>query len=306
MSERYDDRMSAERALGEGTIGFVRYQELLGAEVMDVRGVSRKWSYFHETYSFCGVSWVADDRDIPWRYRQRTHLMNRAGVQLMEPGELHANLHVAPHADFRVLLLAPSTVQRVCRELGAPDRLPHLTVAQLYGGTVRQTLNELTAVLVEHADVERGELGLYRLVESLWGQGCLEGHPVTPLRERGRKAVLAARDMIHAFWNEHLPISTLVGEVKLPLATLERAFRATFGTSPHQYQLRLRLMRGKERFRNGDTSVATVARSCGFRDPKYFSRSFKREFGCQPSDYLRAIQPGRARFDRVTVGDPDR
>ena len=204
----------------------------------------------------------------------------------MEPGELHANLQVAPRADFRVLFLAPSTVQRVCRELGAPDRLPHLTVAQLYDGPVRRILNQLTDVLVERGDIERGELGIYRLIEALWRQGCLELPPTTVLRERGRKAVKAARDLIHSSWNEHLPISTLTSEVRLPLATLERAFREAFGTSPRQYQLHLRLMRGKELFRHGAGSVAEVARQCGFRDPKYFSRVFKREFGCQPSDYL--------------------
>ncbi|HKY34352.1 MAG TPA: AraC family transcriptional regulator [Polyangiaceae bacterium] len=253
---------------------------------MDVRGVSRKWIYFHETYSFCGASRVEDRADVPWRYRQRTHQMNQGGVQLMEPGELHANLQVAPRADFRVLFLAPSTVQRVCRELGAPDRLPHLTVAQLYDGPVRRILNQLTDVLVERGDIERGELGIYRLIEALWRQGCLELPPTTVLRERGRKAVKAARDLIHSSWNEHLPISTLTSEVRLPLATLERAFREAFGTSPRQYQLHLRLMRGKELFRHGAGSVAEVARQCGFRDPKYFSRVFKREFGCQPSDYL--------------------
>lgn len=285
---------TSRESANEGSIGFVRYPELSGVEVMDVRGVSRKWSYFHETYSFCSVSWVAGHEDVPWRYRQRTHLMNQGGVQLMQPGELHANLDVAPPANFRVLLLAPATMQRLCREVGAPDRLPHLTVAQLYDGPVRRVLHELTSAVVQDGDVQRAELGLYRLVETLWRHEALEGQPPTSLRERGRKPILVARDMIHSSWNEHLPISTLIGEVKLPLATLERAFRDTFGTSPRQYQLRLRLMRGKELFRKGETSVTSVAHSCGFQDPKYFSRIFKREFGCQPSDYLRAFARPRA------------
>jgi AraC-like DNA-binding protein len=290
MRRRVFDRVSQDTPTrnapsAEGSIAFVRFEKLVGAEVMDVRGVSRKWTYFHETYSFCGVSWVEDPSDIPWRYRQRTHQMNAGGVQLMEPGELHANLHVAPRADFRVLFIAPVTMQRVCRELGVPDRMPHLTVAQLYDGPVRRTLNQLTSVLVQRGDVERAELGLYRLVQALWKQGCLELPPSTLLRERGRKAVMAARDLIHASWNEHLPISTLTSTVRLPLATLERAFSEAFGTSPRQYQLHLRLMRGKELFRKGEGSVAEVARRCGFRDPKYFARMFKREFGCQPSGY---------------------
>lgn len=275
---------------GPGTIGFVRFEELPGVEVMDVRQVSRKWSYFHETFTFCLVSRVDDARDIGWRYRQATHQMRPEGVQLMEPGELHANVDVAPHADFRVLLLCPALVLDLCRRLGGSERPPHLTVAQLYGGPVRRVLRELTVALVDNEDVERAELGLYRLLQTLGDQGCLEGMRSPARRERGRKAVLAARDLIHASWNQHLPVTTLTQQVQLPLATLERAFREVFGTSPHQYQLRLRLMRGKELFKTANASVAEVARWCGFRDPKYFSRIFKREFGCQPSDYKHACR----------------
>jgi transcriptional regulator GlxA family with amidase domain len=149
--------------------------------------------------------------------------------------------------------------------------------------------HELTVSLVDDGDVERSELGLYRLIQTLWDQDCFECVRSPMRRERGRKAVFAARDLIHASWNEHLPVTTLTEEVRLPLATLERAFRDAFGTSPRQYQLHLRLMRGKELFKNGAGSVGEVARQCGFQDPKYFARLFKREFGRQPSDYKRMI-----------------
>jgi two-component system, response regulator YesN len=51
----------------------------------------------------------------------------------------------------------------------------------------------------------------------------------------------------------------------------------------------LLLMRGKELLKDTQGSVAEVAQRCGFRDAKYFSRIFKREFGCQPSDYKRMV-----------------
>src|SRR4051812_22786186 len=68
----HESKLAAEIAR-EGSIQFVRLRGLPGVEVMDVRHVSRKWAYFHETYSLCVASWVANPRDIPWRYRQRTH-----------------------------------------------------------------------------------------------------------------------------------------------------------------------------------------------------------------------------------------
>lgn len=171
--------------------------------------------------------------------------------------------------------------------MGLSERAPHLTQAQLYGGPVREALRQLTVTMVDTPDVERAELGLHRLLESLWQTECLESMRSPFRRERGRRAIFAARDLVHATWNRHLPVSQLTKEVGLPLATLERAFRETFGTSPRQYQLHLRLMRAKEQLKRVDASIAGVAQECGFQDPKYFSRLFKREFGCQPSDYRR-------------------
>jgi AraC-like DNA-binding protein len=268
----------------EGCIRFLRFGQLPGVEVMDVRGVSRQWAYFHETYSFCAATWVADGRDVPWRYRQRTHVMNPVGVQLMEPGEFHSNLQVAPRANFRVLMLAPKLVCRLASDITGANRVPHLNRAQLAGGPVRAVLSKLTAVLAESGDVERCELGVHRLVEVLCSQGCLERGESVMLRERGRPAVRAARDLIHASWNEHLPLATIGRAAGLPIPTLERAFLETFGTSPRQYQNHLRLERGKELLKSG-TPLAAAAQQVGFHDPKYFARCFKRQFGCAPSQY---------------------
>ena len=55
----------------EGCIRFVRFDALPGVEVMDVRHVSRQWAYFHETYSFCAATWVADARDVRLRVALR-------------------------------------------------------------------------------------------------------------------------------------------------------------------------------------------------------------------------------------------
>jgi AraC-like DNA-binding protein len=269
----------------EGSIRFVRLPELPGVEVMDVRHVTRKWAYFHETYSLCVASWVADPRDIPWRYRQRTHQMNPTGVQLMEPGEFHANLVEAPPADFRVLMLGPELVRKLSVELSGRDRPVHFTQAQLYAGPVRDALSTLVASVVDTGDTELAEERLYKVFGLLGSHGCLELGAPSTLTERGRRRVRTARDLIHSAWNQHLPLAAISAAADLPIATLERAFYEAYGTSPRQYQIHLRLMRGKELLRRGEAQVLSAARACGFRDPKYFTRLFKREFGCPPSAY---------------------
>jgi AraC-like DNA-binding protein len=274
----------------EGSIQFVRLPGLPGVEVMDVRHVGRKWAYFHETYSLCVASWVADPRDIPWRYRQRTHQMNATGVQLMEPGEFHSNLIEAPPADFRVLMLAPETVRKLAMDLSGRDRPVHFTCAQLYAGPIRDALAALAASIVDAGDAELAEERLYRAFALLGTHGCLELGAPSTLVERGRRGVRTARDLIHSAWNQHLPLAAISAAADLPIATLERAFHEAYGTSPRQYQIHLRLMRGKELLKRGEAQVLTAAQACGFRDPKYFARLFKREFGCRPSAY-RLLEP---------------
>jgi AraC-like DNA-binding protein len=42
----------------------------------------------------------------------------------------------------------------------------------------------------------------------------------------------------------------------------------------------LRLKKAKELLMESDLSVTAIAFDCGFNDPSYFSRIFKKEFGC--------------------------
>ncbi len=282
---------SADQALlehtGDGDIRMFRLPELHGVEVMDVRNVSRRWVQFHETYTFCVASRIEDPTiEVPWRYRQRTHVMEVDRVQLMEPGELHANLTTAPRADFRVVLISPERMASAARELGwkGEARL-HLRTAQLPNGAVRRALQGLAGNIVDSGDVERAELGIYRLIEVLSDHLCLERRLPTVPKERARKAALSARDLIHARWNQHLPVEDLSREVGLPLSTLERCFTQTFGVSPRQYQNHIRTTRGKVLLASSNDSVTTIARACGFRDPDYFARLFHRDFGCSPQHY---------------------
>jgi AraC-like DNA-binding protein len=270
----------------DGVIQLVRLPNLVGVEVMDVQGVSRQWTYFHETYSFCVASWVEDIREIPWKYRQRVHRMTVDRVQLMEPGELHANLMVAPRANFRVLMLSPCLVEKVAAQLGHERPLPlHLKTAQLGDGQVRRLLAKLTTVIVESSDAERAENGVCRLLELLSDHGHFETSWASQSRRQSRRAALLARDLIHERWNEHLSLGALSSEVGQSLSTLERTFREAFATSPRQYQNHLRLARGKGLLLSSEDSIRTVAERCGFGDRKYFARLFRREFGCSPQSY---------------------
>lgn len=72
---------------------------------------------------------------------------------------------------------------------------------------------------------------------------------------------------------------------------LRKLFQKEFGVTPHQYLNNKRLQIAAEALINtagSGNSVADIALMCGFRDPLYFSRMFKKKYGSSPSQYSRA------------------
>lgn len=67
-----------------------------------------------------------------------------------------------------------------------------------------------------------------------------------------------------------------------------RLFTESVGTSPGRYLLRLRLDEAARQLRASDLPVKQVAIRCGFGDPNYFAKAFRRVFGMSPRDIRRA------------------
>lgn len=66
---------------------------------------------------------------------------------------------------------------------------------------------------------------------------------------------------------------------------LQRLFREELGSTPHQFITMLKMERAAELLRSGGQNVTEVSFACGYTDPAYFSKVFKKYFGCTPRDY---------------------
>ena len=112
---------------------------------------------------------------------------------------------------------------------------------------------------------------------------------VFPAAAKPRETVCfeAARRMIQ--WGFHRPdltLDTICGSLGVSRATLHRNFISSCGVAPGEYLNRYRMERAGELLARG-TSVKTTALSCGFRDPLYFSKTFRTHYDCTPTDYRR-------------------
>lgn len=64
---------------------------------------------------------------------------------------------------------------------------------------------------------------------------------------------------------------------------LERVFFEVCGLSPMAYLLEVRLRHASLLLRGTSKTVAEIAGECGFEDPSYFARVFKRKYGAPPN-----------------------
>ncbi|MDD5597089.1 MAG: AraC family transcriptional regulator, partial [Victivallaceae bacterium] len=66
-----------------------------------------------------------------------------------------------------------------------------------------------------------------------------------------------------------------------------RMFKDTFGCTAYQYLINQKVARAKNLLLNSNRSIKEIAELCGFEDPYYFSRIFKKKEFVSPRQYRR-------------------
>lgn len=69
-------------------------------------------------------------------------------------------------------------------------------------------------------------------------------------------------------------------------------FKKNVGVGLSEYLRALRVRRARDLFSGGIRSVNEVSFLCGYGDPLYFSKVFKRETGKSPVAYLKELKKG--------------
>lgn len=67
-----------------------------------------------------------------------------------------------------------------------------------------------------------------------------------------------------------------------------RLFSETYGTPPQKYLTTIRMRHACSMLKDTDMNVTEICVQCGFNDPNYFSRIFKRNMGITPLQYRKS------------------
>ena len=125
-----------------------------------------------------------------------------------------------------------------------------------------------------------------KLAFSAWAKANRpDGPPVTA----SKKSIAAAEADRAARWLQaqaasSVSIARMAQELGYHRTYLTKLFHQEIGVSPVRYLQQLRMDRAKLLLLE-PLSVEEVARSVGYADPLYFSKSFKKWFGMTPSEY---------------------
>ena len=86
--------------------------------------------------------------------------------------------------------------------------------------------------------------------------------------------------------NSELSVKDIAMEMGMSRTVLYARMKRIFNSSPNNLVLNMRIDYAKTLLSKPGAHIANVAYNCGFSDPKYFSRCFKKLTGKRPTEYM--------------------
>lgn len=98
--------------------------------------------------------------------------------------------------------------------------------------------------------------------------------------------VLQVRDLVETnLDDEDFGIQDICRSVGVSRTQMHRKLKSITGLSSSHFIRSIRLERAKKLLKSSDLNISQVAFEVGFRDPKYFSRTFSAAFGTSPQEW---------------------
>lgn len=100
-------------------------------------------------------------------------------------------------------------------------------------------------------------------------------------------------DMKKNFMDSTYSAETALRKIPLNYDYVRKLFKKEMGVTPHDYLNGIRMDRARQYIENGITNsysnytISQIAEACGFAEPLYFSRVFKKHFGVSPTQYTK-------------------
>ncbi|NJX14565.1 hybrid sensor histidine kinase/response regulator transcription factor [Tamlana crocina] len=101
-----------------------------------------------------------------------------------------------------------------------------------------------------------------------------------------KKALSIVEDNIS---NEQFDIPFFCEELGVSRTVLFKKIKAWTGFSPKDFIQHIRLKRGAQYLEQGKLNISQISYNLGFKNPKYFSKCFRKKFGKTPTEYIKTF-----------------
>lgn len=112
-------------------------------------------------------------------------------------------------------------------------------------------------------------------------------------------------DILKNYPDRSYDLNLFLNTLPFSAGYLKKLFKQETGLTPHQYLTDKRLENAANNLatNGGSRNISEIAHQCGFGDPLYFSRVFKRKYGVAPRDYTPeyVAPPGASNSDRLKI-----
>lgn len=169
----------------------------------------------------------------------------------------------------------------------------HLSPESPWQAKILQKLQDLYAL--SETSVPDREFHMQLLLMQLWLILCEHIRPsavspdtsVSKSTERIRRLL----SFIHDHYMEKLTLDDISAEINLCKSECCRFFKKYMRKSLFDYLLYYRIEKSLPLLAQTDLTVTEIAEQTGFSTPSYFTRVFKEQLGCSPSEYRKNNNP---------------
>jgi len=142
--------------------------------------------------------------------------------------------------------------------------------------------NDLLAV--SHTDAEAASYLVLELLHKLNAEICRREYAK---RKPAETVCSKALYYMKAHLEEPINLEALSAEVHLDKSYFVRLFRETYGQTPIQLLIRLRMELACDLITGTDLPIGQIAQQCGYTSPSYFSAEYKKHYGVTPAMHRR-------------------
>ncbi|MCR5120392.1 MAG: helix-turn-helix domain-containing protein [Lachnospiraceae bacterium] len=104
-------------------------------------------------------------------------------------------------------------------------------------------------------------------------------------QERSTDIIKTARDYIRDNFSKEISLDDVSREVNISPYYFSKLFKEATGENFIEYLTNIRIEKAKELLTDSDKSMKEICMECGYQDPNYFSRTFKKNTGLTPTEY---------------------